>query len=473
MREVRILACWIEARDSPCHACSEFATMTMCRDKINKDPLCIPLFSVRLFSAMVMAPDVVEDFFAPSTSYRNLLHSRVPNHALNAGNVQEVQFISTLEELSSCEFLAWEAVHSLIASHVVWMTPTVFLRNYPATYDARIFPSMVCISQIYSGSKIYVFAEEAEQALRVVDCLLHLLSKSDKPDISLKSLCGPQMRPCSALALQHFVTRTRSKLRKMTFEGFMLEEGHCRALAHESFGTDPDMEIKLFQCSLTGEDGCSDAFIDWLHSSRGPSVLFRCVIECHVLADGLTGNGRLKKLVLARECLDGHLGCSVMAQALAANLGLVKLYVGRQTLNSENWNLLVHSLRAHPSLQVLDLSGTREGQSRQERSSVTPEKRRARRTSAIAQIVQSNTVLHTVQLSDTDLHKDIFDESIQPWLEMNQSWPRVMSIQGTIGPLRGKVLGRALYKVRHNPNRMWMILSGNGDVLANVQAGMI
>jgi hypothetical protein len=48
-----------------------------------------------------------------------------------------------------------------------------------------------------------------------------------------------------------------------------------------------------------------------------------------------------------------------------------------------------------------------------------------------------------------------------------------MSIKGTIGPLREKVLGQALRKVRHNPNRMWMILSGNGDILANVRASMM
>jgi hypothetical protein len=172
--------------------------------------------------------------------------------------------------------------------------------------------------------------------------------------------------------------------------------------------------------------------------------------------------------VLSRECLEENLGCNVVAQALSANLGLVKLYFGRQTLNAENWNLLVRSLASHPSLEVLDLGGTRERQSRQELSSTTPLDRKARRTSVVGEMLKSNTVIHTVSLSDADLHRDIFDESIQPWLEMNLFWPRIMSIKGTVGPLREKVLGQALRKVRHNPNRMWMILSGNGDVLANV-----
>jgi hypothetical protein len=420
---------------------------------------------------MMVVPNVVERFFAPTTRYRDLINTRVPNHKLKDNDIAEVQLTSSLEELSNSD-LTWEDVHALVASQIVWMTPTAFLRSFPTAYDDSICPRMLCISDMYSGSKIYVFAEEAGQAARVTDCLLLLLAKSDKPDVSIKSLGNLQLRPCSGLALQKFLTRTRNTLRKITLDGLVLEQGHCRALAHESpSGT--DVEVKLFQCSLTGEDCCNGAFIDWLHSSRGPSLLFRCDIACHVLADGLMGNRRLKKLVLSRECLEENLGCNVVAQALAANLGLVKLYFGRQTLNAENWNLLVRSLASHPSLEVLDLGGTRERQSRQELLSVTPVDRRARRTSAIAEILKSNTVIHTVSLSDADLHRDIFDESIQPWLEMNLFWPRIMSIKGTVGPLREKVLGQALRKVRHNPNRMWMILSGNGDVLANVRASMM
>lgn len=422
-----------------------------------------------------MVPDVgMERIFAPTTRYRDLINTRVPNHKLKDNDIAEVQLTSSLEELSSCDW-AWEDVHALVSSQIVWMTHDAFLRSFPTTYDDHVCPRMLCISDMYSGSKIYVFAEDAGQTVRVADCLLVLLAKSDKPDVSIKSLGNLQMRPCSVLGLQHFLSRTCSTLRKMTLDGLVLEQGHCRALAHayESHAGTADVEVKLFQCSLTGDHYCNSAFIDWLHSSRGPSLLFRCDIACHVLADGLMGNRRMKKLVLSRECLEENLGCNVMAQALAANLGLVKLYFARQTLNAENWNLLLRSLASHPSLEVLDLGGTRERQSRQGLLSVTPVNRRARRTTAVAEMLKSNTVIHTVSLSDADLHRDIFDESIQPWLEINLFWPRIMSIKGTMGPLREKVLGQALRKVRHNPNRMWMILSGNCDVLANVRASRI
>jgi hypothetical protein len=441
------------------------------------------LFATTLcyLSNMTMVPNAsvgMERYFVPTARYRDLIHIQEPNHRLKDNDIAEGQLTSTLEEFSisiSDSDLKWEDLHALVSSKIVWMTPTAFLRSHPTRYDDSICPRMLCISDMYSGSKIYVFAQGPGQAVRVADCLMLLLAKSDKPDVSIKSLCNPQMRPCSGFGLQQFLTRTRSTLRKITMDGLMLEQGHCRALTHayahepSPDGTDTDVEVKLFQCSLTGDDYCNSAFIDWMHSDRGPSLLFRCDIACHVLADGLMGNRRLKKLILSRECLEENLACKVVAQALTANLGLVKLYFGRQTLNAEHWNLLVRSLASHPSLEVLDLGGTRERQSRQELTSGgTPVDRKARRTSAVGDMLKSNTVIHTVSLSDADLHRDIFEESIQPWLEMNLFWPRIMSIKGTVGPLREKVLGQALRKVRHNPNRMWMILSGNGDVLANV-----
>jgi hypothetical protein len=417
----------------------------------------------------------MERFFVPTTRYRDLVHIQVPNHRLKDNDIAEVQLSSSsLEEFSksiSDSDLKWEDLHALVSSQLVWMTPTAFLRSHPSEYDDSICPRMLLITDLYSGSKIYVFAQGPEQAVRVADCLLLFLAKSDKPDVSIKSLGNLQMRPCSGFGLQQFVTRTRHTLRKITMDGLMLEQGHCRALTHayESApdGTDTDVEVKLFQCSLTGDNYCNSAFIDWMHSDRGPSLLFRCDIPCHVLADGLMGNRRLKKWVLFSECLQENLACKVVAQALTANLGLVKLYFGRQTLDAEHWNLLVHSLASHPSLEVLNLGATRERQTRRQEA---PVDRRARRTGAVGEMLKSNTVIHTVSLSDADLHRDIFDESIQPWLEMNLFWPRIMSIKGTVGPLREKILGQALRKVRHNPNRMWMILSGNGDVLANVRA---
>jgi hypothetical protein len=59
----------------------------------------------------------------------------------------------------------------------------------------------------------------------------------------------------------------------------------------------------------------------------------------------------------------------------------------------------------------------------------------------------------------------MFRESVIPHLETNRFRPRVHAIQKTRPILyRAKVLGRALLSARNNPNRFWMLLSGNAGV---------
>jgi hypothetical protein len=60
---------------------------------------------------------------------------------------------------------------------------------------------------------------------------------------------------------------------------------------------------------------------------------------------------------------------------------------------------------------------------------------------------------------------ELYRESVVPYLETNRFRPRVLAIQKT-RPItyRAKVLGRALVAVRTDPNRFWMLLSGNTEV---------
>jgi hypothetical protein len=54
-----------------------------------------------------------------------------------------------------------------------------------------------------------------------------------------------------------------------------------------------------------------------------------------------------------------------------------------------------------------------------------------------------------------------------PRLETNLFRPRVLAVKKTADrPFREKILGRALYSVRSNPNLLWMFLSQNVDAFA-------
>jgi hypothetical protein len=81
--------------------------------------------------------------------------------------------------------------------------------------------------------------------------------------------------------------------------------------------------------------------------------------------------------------------------------------------------------------------------------------------------VKVNTSMHTIHLPDAIpvSEHEFFRQSVVPYLETNRLRPRVRAIQKTL-PItyRAKVLGRALLAVRTDPNRFWMLLSGNAEV---------
>ena len=70
-----------------------------------------------------------------------------------------------------------------------------------------------------------------------------------------------------------------------------------------------------------------------------------------------------------------------------------------------------------------------------------------------------------MNLGDQDSKHELFRESVIPYLETNLFRPRLLAIQKT-RPIayRATVLGQALLAVRTDPNRLWMLLSGNAEV---------
>jgi hypothetical protein len=86
------------------------------------------------------------------------------------------------------------------------------------------------------------------------------------------------------------------------------------------------------------------------------------------------------------------------------------------------------------------------------------------RTRMLADMVQENTILHSIELSAYEREAKIYTEEISPYLETNLYRPRVVAIKKTsASPFREKVLGRALFCVKSNPNLVWMFLSENMD----------
>jgi hypothetical protein len=81
-------------------------------------------------------------------------------------------------------------------------------------------------------------------------------------------------------------------------------------------------------------------------------------------------------------------------------------------------------------------------------------------------MMKVNTSIHTLHLLDFRYSKDeLYRESIAPYLATNRHRSHVRAIQKTRSiAYRTKVLGQALFAARTDPNRFWMLLSGNAEI---------
>jgi hypothetical protein len=208
--------------------------------------------------------------------------------------------------------------------------------------------------------------------------------------------------------------------------------------------------------------------------NRGPTKVHECDIDTLVLADGLRGNSRLKifKPVLSDDREVGNRQILAIAGAIRENKGLVALDLGYNRrlrhdlrMSDETWGAVCGSLRTHPTLEVLTLRPSFIHQNREPPAPPVPPAVLKSRIQELVNMLKVNTSIHTIRLRDYYREHELFRGLVIPHLETNRFRPCVRAIQKT-RPLmyRAKVLGRALLAARTDPNRFWMLLSGNPEV---------
>jgi hypothetical protein len=270
-------------------------------------------------------------------------------------------------------------------------------------------------------------------------------------------------RPLSGAGLTLFFQESRSCLRKVTLDRMVLSEDQCLALATMSR---LDVELVIHDCSLA--DDAAGAFVECLQQSdRGPIKLDRCEIDNQILANALTGDSRVTRLKPYKYYSRVSNDIAILFMALANNRGLVNLDLLGYPISDENWTILYQSLSLHPSLTNLKLRSTR--------PTFLTDGQKAHRICLLAEMVQYNTSLHTIEVTPYDRDQKIYTEMIHPYLETNRYRPRVLAITKAAIPLRRPLLGLALQTraVRNESNLLWIFLSANPDVvvLSNEDAG--
>jgi hypothetical protein len=127
-------------------------------------------------------------------------------------------------------------------------------------------------------------------------------------------------------------------------------------------------------------------------------------------------------------------------------------------MSDETWDAICDSLKTHPTLEVLDLSTILNY------AAMTPAVMTSW-TQALLDMMKMNMSIHTMYLPDQYSEHELFRRSVIPYLEANRFRLHVRAIQKKRPIMyRVKVLGRALVALRTDPNRFWMLLSGNAEL---------
>jgi hypothetical protein len=394
------------------------------------------------------SPLAMERLFSPCTRLHDMLESqglrsREPLHELNLD-------VSTEDFLSGERAFKYADLHAVLGNEetLAWLTPHAFVTH------AGINHRMLCDFYFIADDKVIIaFARSSEALAEIADVVLRLLASSAVHSLILRPWNQSDGASISTPALAHLMEQCQS-LKNLTWRNLALDENHCRVLGAYSR---PDLEIVLCYCKLTSAG--TSALAEGLEHNQGPTVLDYCDIDYSVLANGLRGNSRLKRLrTYYSSNLDDDANRQVLAiaNAVRENKGLVELELRSNGFpaNDEAWGAICDSLKAHPALEVLTLFAIGA------RPDVT-----TFRIQALVDMMKVNTSIYTIHLDIRYSRHQLFRESVIPYLETNRLRPCLLAIQKT-RPIayRAKLLGRALLAVRTDPNRLWMLLAGNAEI---------
>jgi hypothetical protein len=361
--------------------------------------------------------------------------------------------------------ITWEDFRLFCLDKLVWMTPGVYVCFQ---YDAGD-PVILSLGGDGGGiqsTDLRVLATRGTATAVVMttcDFLVRLLATSEEHGVYIRGSSYEVSTPLSGAALSISFQESRDSLREVLFHGVALSADLCHALATMSR---LDVEVVLSYCRLSND--AAGAFVECLQSDRCPIKLISCEIDSQTIAHALTGNSRVTTLKPDfGETNDAEM--AVVFAALANNSGLVELDLYCCYISDDNWSSLCQSLQAHPTLTSLGLRNTLPRPRIGGRIALTADQK-AHRTRLLADMVQRNTVLHNIQLSEDERDEEIYTGSILPYLETNLYRPRVLAVKKTKErPFREKMLGRALASVKTNANLVWMFLSENVDAFARTE----
>jgi hypothetical protein len=404
----------------------------------------------------------MEHLFSPCTRLYDLYENRGDLEDLEEDfdNVKELNLDVSPQELLSAERgFTYAHLYAMLENEdtLVWLTPhaTIVRSDGRAETYVNILTEDCYFGFNVDDNEIIVVARSREHLFEICDVILRLVAVSTVHSVFLSNLNPRGYETIDAPALEYLMEQCQS-LKSLSMYGLEMDENHCRVLGSYSR---PDLEIALFRSTLTSAG--TSALAEVLGRNQGPTRLHDCDIDYSILADGLRGNSRLKRLRVdySSNLDDDNRRVLAIANAVRENKGLVELdFQFALSVSDETWGAICDSLKTHPTLEVLYMPATLN-------TAMTGPAIITSRIQALLDLMKLNLSIHTMHLHDQDSNHELFRESVIPYLETNLFRPRLLAIQKT-RPIayRAKVLGHALLAVRNDPNRLWMLLSGNAEV---------
>jgi hypothetical protein len=408
----------------------------------------------------------MERLFSPCTRLNDILESqgrleqfrgRHPDVGLQELNLN----VSTEELLSAERVFTYADLYATIGNEdtVAWLKPhTAIVREGGRALHAWNQLDESCGFRFSAdGKEIIAMALSREHLLEICDCVLRLLAVSVVHSLLIDTWSSLDAAVINATTLAYLMEQCQS-LKVLTLYNLDMDEDSIRVLGGYSR---PGLEIVLVCCKITSAG--AGALAEVLGRNQGPTELELCTIDNSVLADGLRGNSRLKYLrprLSGNGDEDSNRQVLAIAGALRENKGLVELNLTcyGPKMNDEAWGAICNSLKAHPTLEVLNLRGA----FRNTAPALVVLKSRVQ---ALVDMLQVNMSIHTIHLDTCYCQHELYRGSVIPYLETNRLRPYILAIQRARPiPYRAKVLGRALLAVRSDANRFWMLLSGNAEV---------
>jgi hypothetical protein len=251
----------------------------------------------------------IEALFRPTNRLRDQRREERGNDSYQLPNDRtEVELLPGLSpEHILATGITWEYFCRFVGREkFVWMGPSVYVSN--GSIDHLGYRLVVELGSMNRCLRVYAATEPQTAAAATTatcDFVVRLLATITEDNGAFIGGRGRfNSAPISGPGLFRFFQESQGTLRQFTLKNMALNEEQIGALATTEFR--PDMEVVLYYCSLFGDNGCHEAFVECLHRDRGPTELDCCVIGYRVLAAALEGNSRVTRLRLGYDPMLQH-----------------------------------------------------------------------------------------------------------------------------------------------------------------------